>query len=310
MGAVDSIRRIPPLLRSSVYGLNGWHRILVVARTAINQWSDHNTPRLGAALAFYSLLSLAPLVMVLVPVTSLMVGTPSAEAFLLRYAARLAGPVGANALQLLMNGALKHVGGTLPGIVAVVTLLFGASSMFAELRSDLNTIWNVQEDRSEDFIHSITKRYLIAILTVISLDVFLLVSVTVTVAAAGMGKFLSEFISFPSFLVEVSNFIVTCGFTSVVIALIFRYVPDRCMEWRFIWIGAMITAFLEALGKLVLGIYLGTAAIGSAYGAASSVFAIAVWMYYGAQIFLLGAEFTSTYAASCAKQTAAVAVSA
>ena len=248
-------------------------------------------------MAFYSLLSLAPLMMVLVPVTSLMVGTPKAELFLLHYAARLAGPVGANALHLLMDSAIKHGSGALPSIVAVITLLFGASSMFAELRSDLNTIWDVRLDQPEDFVRSIVKRYLIAILTVISLDVFVFVSVTVTVAAAGMGKLLSEFISLPPQVVEVSNFAVTCGFTSIMIALVFRYVPDRCMEWRFIWIGAIVTAFLEALGKSVLGLYLGTAAIGSAYGAASSVLAIAVWMYYGAQIFLLGAEFTSTYAA-------------
>ena len=274
-----------------------WRTIRKLLVATIDCWSDHNSPRLGAALAFYTLLSLAPMVMVLVPITSLVVGEPKTEQAIIRYAEKLAGPVGASSLKTLIDSSLKKSGGGIPGLLALITLLFGASSMFAELRNALNTIWDYQPQKKHAMWKSLVRRYAMAMLTVIALDAFLFVSISATAVAASMGNFVKTLIHAPPQLIEIGNFLVTFAFTTCLVVFAFRVVPDRVIEWRSIWIGGLFTAFLETVGKSLLGLYLGTAAIGSAYGAASSIVAIAVWIYYATQIFFLGAEFTNVYAA-------------
>jgi membrane protein len=271
------------------------HAKRVLART-FECWSDHNAPRLGAALAFYSLLSLAPLVIVLIPLTALLVGQPRAESIMLSYASRAVGPIGANALHTLMEAALHRKGGALPRVLAGFTLLFGASSMFVELRSALNQIWQVQPVKKQDMMTGLLKRYLFAVLTVLALNVFLFVSVTVSAVVANMGAFIGRLISIPAGVLELTNILVSFAFTAVLVALAFRFIPDRSIEWPYIWRGAVLTAILQVIGKSLLGFYLGTAGVGSSYGAASSVVAISVWIYYSAQILFIGAEFTNVYA--------------
>jgi membrane protein len=267
----------------------------LLART-FECWSDHNAPRLGAALAFYSLLSLAPLVIVLIPISALVVGQPQAESIMLAYVKRTVGPVGATAIHTLIETALHRTGGALPRVLAGATLLFGASSMFVELRNALNQIWQVQPAKREGMMTSLFKRYLFAILTVLALNVFLFVSVTVSAMVANMGTFAERLIPIPASVLEIANIVVSFAFSAALVALAFRFIPDRSIEWPYIWRGALLTAVLQVIGKSLLGLYLGTAGIGSSYGAASSVVAISVWIYYSAQILFLGAEFTSAYA--------------
>lgn len=267
----------------------------VLART-FECWSDHNAPRLGAALAFYSLLSLAPLVIVVIPISALVVGQPQAESIMLSYVRRTVGPVGATAIHTLIETALRRTGGALPRVLAGATLLFGASSMFVELRNALNQIWQVQPAKPEGMMAGLVKRYVFAILTVLALDVFLFVSVTASAMVANMGTFVERVIPIPAGVLELTNILVSFTFSAVLVALAFRFIPDRSIEWPYIWRGALLTAVLQVIGKSLLGLYLGTAGIGSSYGAASSIVAISVWIYYSAQILFLGAEFTSAYA--------------
>jgi membrane protein len=283
-----------------VSGLHGFAKLL--QKTFIN-WSDHNAPRLGAALAFYTLLSLAPLVIILVPISAMVVGTRTAETMILQYASSTAGHVGAEALRSLIDTALRKSGGALPGLFASLTLLFGASSMFAELRTALNQIWNIQPPRNQSFVRNIAKRYLLAIGTILALDIFLLVSVTVTAMVANMGQIVTENIHIPALVLEVFNLLLSFLFSMVLVILTFRFIPDRYIEWRYIWRGALATAILQTIGKFLLGFYLGTTGVGSSYGAASSVVAIAVWIYYSTQILFLGAEFTNAYADAEHSQT-------
>jgi membrane protein len=140
------------------------------------------------------------------------------------------------------------------------------------------------------------KRYLFAVLTVLALNVFLFVSVTVSAVVANMGAFIGRLISIPAGVLELTNILVSFAFTAVLVALAFRFIPDRSIEWPYIWRGAVLTAILQVIGKSLLGFYLGTAGVGSSYGAASSVVAISVWIYYSAQILFIGAEFTNVYA--------------
>ena len=267
----------------------------LLART-FDCWSEHTAPRFGAALAFYSLLSLAPLVIVLIPISALVVGQPKAESILISYVSRMVGPVGASAIQALIETALQKTGGALPRVLAGITLLFGASSMFVELRSALNLIWDVHPPKTEGMMTGLVKRYVFAILTVLALDLFLLISVTISAMVANMGTFVQRLILIPAGALEIINIVVSFAFTTLLVGLAFRFIPDRSIEWPYIWRGAVLTSVLQVIGKSLLGLYLGTAGIGSSYGAASSIVAISVWIYYSAQILFLGAEFTSVYA--------------
>lgn len=257
-------------------------------------WSARNAPRLGAALAYYALLSIAPLMILIVAICGL-VFRHSAEQEVLAEAERYVGAGGAATLKMLLASSHHRGTGIFASVIAIVTLLFGASGVFTELQSSLNAIWDVPT-RGGSGVRGIIAQRLGAFLMVLALGVLLLASLLVTTALAIAQQFATTYVHFPAFTGELVNIVTSLAVLIVFFALIYRFVPQVHVEWRDVWIGAVATAFLFILGKTLLALYFSTAAVGSTYGAAGSVVALVVWVYYSAQIFFFGAVFTRIFA--------------
>jgi membrane protein len=254
-----------------------------------SRWNDHEGQRLGAALAFYSVLSAAPLVIFLLLAVSNFYGQQAVEQKIIYYAQTTAGEKAAQLAQTFLRSA-KPTHGILAGVIGIITLLFGASAAFSELRDALNKIWDARP-RKNGIIGIVTQRAF-AFLLVIASGALLFASMILTTVVTVIGRVFSDLIPVPPIVLDIANFVISMAALTVVFALIYRYVPDLKLPWRVLWTGAAVSALLFVIGKGLLGIYLAKAGIGSAYGAAGSVIAIAFWIYYSAQIFLLGAEFT------------------
>lgn len=261
-----------------------------------SKWSAHNAPRLGASLAYYSLLSMAPLLILIVAICGLVLNRNAAEQQLLEHVRSLTGPSGENTVRMLISNA-HHVGsGIIAAAVALVTLLFGASGVFVELRDSLNLIWDVPKRESSAW-RSIIRQRLVSFGMVIGLGILMLASLILTAIITVAEKFFAGFLPAPTASTsELINGLVSLVAIAILFALVFKFVPDAPIAWRDVWIGAAATAILFDIGKALLALYLGTAGVGSTYGAAGSVVALVVWVYYSAQIFFFGAIFTKVYA--------------
>jgi membrane protein len=193
-----------------------------------------------------------------------------------------------------MQNALKPSTGVAATVVGFLALLFGASGVFFELRSSLNTVWGA---RDRGFaVKGYLKERLFSFAMVVAIGFLLLVSLLVSAAVAAAGRFVGDRLPVPAPLLEFANLLVSFFVATVLFGLIFKTVPDVRIAWRDVWLGAAVTAMLFSAGKLLIGMYLGKASIGSAYGAAGSVVIILVWVYYSAQVFFMGAEFTRLFA--------------
>jgi membrane protein len=262
-------------------------------------WSGHNVPRLGASLAFYTLLSLAPLLILVVTICALVFTKSMAEASLVQQAQDVLGATGAKALQSLIENSHEAKSGIVATIIALITLLFGASGVFVELRDSLNLIWDVKANSRAGWRGMVWQR-LTSFGMVLALGFLLLVSL---ILSAGLGLFEKFFTGLipvnTAILGETANFIISLLAIAVLFGLIFKFVPEKAIAWRDVIVGAVATAVLFTLGRTLLALYLSTAGVGSTYGAAGSLVALVVWVYYSAQIFFFGAIFTRVYAERC-----------
>lgn len=269
---------------------------LELVKSAASKWSDHNAPRLGAALAYYTLLSLAPLLILMVGICGLVFSQADVERDLLNQVRMLIGYSGASAVQMLISNT-RHTGaGLIATSVALITLLFGASGVFVELRDSLNTIWDAPARASSGW-RSLVWQRLASFGMVLALGFLLLVSLIVTAGINVAENFFGGWIPIPVAMVgQAVNMILSLFVVSLLFGLIFKFVPDLPIRWREVTIGAFATAILFSVGKYLLALYLTTAGVGSTYGAAGSLVAMVVWVYYSAQIFFFGAVFTRAYA--------------
>ncbi len=280
---------MPELIRKVAFDL--------VKRTA-TQWSSHNAPRLGAALAYYTLLSIAPLLILIVAICGLVFDKNTAEHQLLGQVQAMVGPSAAHSLQSVLNNTHRMGSGIFASIAALTTLLFGASGVFVELRDSLNTIWDAPETASSTWRNLIWQR-IVSFGMVLALGFLLLVSLVLSTAFAVVTKFFEGYLPMKAAIWgESANLIVPLIAISILFALIFKFVPNVPIDWRDVVIGAIVTAVLFEIGKALLALYLATAGVGSTYGAAGSLVAFVVWVYYSAQIFFFGAVFTREYAKS------------
>ncbi len=261
-----------------------------ILRRTFSAWSDHEAPRLGAALAFYTILSLAPLVILATAIVGL-VFHHGAHDQIIGQATGMMGQDGGNAVRDMIEHAKKPGGGIFGLIVGVITLLFGASGVFGELRSDLNKMWDV-EPKTGTGVWATIKERVFSIGMVLAIGFLLLVSLVLSAGLAALGKFFGGILPLPEFVLSGINFIVSLAVIAFLFALIFKYVPETQIAWKDVWLGAVATAFFFTLGKYAIGLYLGKAAVGSAYGAGGSLVVMVVWVYYSSMIFLFGAEFT------------------
>ena len=269
--------------------------IWTTLKETARDWSDDGASRLAAALAYYSLLSLAPLVVIAVAVVGVFVGPDAARG---RVAGELGAVVGgeaAQSIQTVAAHAQSPSSGIVSTIIGVVTLFVGASGVFGELQTSLDTVWDVEPKKGRGIWREVKARFF-SFTMVLGVAFLLLVSLIVSSLLSALGSMLSGALPGGEGLWHVINFTISCGIVTLLFALIFKVIPDAEVQWRDVWLGALFTAALFTIGKYLLALYLGKAAVGSAYGAAGSMVALVVWVYYAAQILLFGAEFTQVQA--------------
>jgi membrane protein len=261
-------------------------------------WLEHNVPRLGASLAFYTLLSLAPLLIVAVAVAAFVFGQKAAEGQLIWEIQDLVGTEGARAIQGLIQSAYKPGAGMTATIFGVLTLIFGASSVVVDLRDALNTIWHVPVPDSFSifgaFLRLAKERFYLFGL-VLGVGFLLLVSLALNAAIAALGSVIGPMLPVPELVLHVTFFLVSFLVTTFLFAAIYKFLPDVQLKWSDVIVGACLTSLLFSIGRQLIGVYLGKASFGSTYGAAGSLVIVLMWVYYSAQLFFFGAEFTKVY---------------
>lgn len=269
--------------------------IVSLIKETVSDWMDDKAMRLAAALAFYMLLSLAPLLIIAVSVAGLAFGDEAARGELTGQLQAVVGADGAEAVRNILANAKSTSSGVIGTIVGVVLLLFGASGVFGELQGAMNTIWEVEPKPGRGVKGFIRDRFF-SLTMVVGVGFLLLVSLVLSAGLSALGNFFSSSLPGGEVMWQVLNFVISIGVFTVLFALIFKVVPDVKIGWSDVWIGAAVTAVLFALGKLGLGLYLGRSSVTSPFGAAGSVVLLVLWTYYSAQILFLGAEFTQVYA--------------
>ncbi len=257
-------------------------------------WMEDKVPRLAAAIAFYTILSAAPLLVIVLSITGLIVHRD--EQVRNQIAAQfssLLGQQGGDAVRTMMEHASRPGSSITAMVIGVIMLLVGASGVFAELQDSLNTIWGVAPKPGRGFMELIRDRFL-SLAMVFGTGFLLLVTLVLSTALAALTGVVG--LSGVGVVGEIVNFLVSFVVVTLLFAMIYKFLPDVKIDWHDVWIGALMTAFLFSVGKLLIGLYLGHASVGSAYGAAGSLVAFVVWVYYSGQILFFGAEFTKVYA--------------
>jgi membrane protein len=262
-----------------------------LAKNAGNQFMVDKAPRLGAALAYYSIFSLAPLLVIAIGIAGLVFGEEAARGQITGQVTRLVGNEGGEAIQSMLESASEQ-GGLGTGL-GIVMLLFGASGLFGQLQDALDTVWEVQPKEGRGILGFIKDRFL-SFSMVFGVAFLLLVSLLASAALSAVGGILGDTES--SVIGQIMTTVFDLTVVTALFALIFKFLPRAEIGWRDVWPGALCTSVLFAIGKFLIGLYLGQAAVGSAYGAAGSLAVLLVWLYYAAQIFLFGAELTKAYA--------------
>jgi len=273
--------------------------IVLLSRVAVQTWQNDRAPRMGAALAYYIALSLAPTGLILLAIVSLAFGTQAAEGRLVSQIQGLVGYEAAKALQTMIEGAGQSSRGIAATVLALVTVFFAASAVVSELRDAMNTIWRVPEDTTSSTVRSLfnlVKDRLLSFALVMASGLFLVTSLIVNAWVFAAGKYLNSGMAPSEALLRTTDWVVSFVVVTVLFAFIFKVLPRVPLRWGDVAIGAVVTSLLFAAGKLVLGMYLGKAGFTDTYGAAGSLVIVLVWVYYSAQVLFLGAEFTRAYA--------------
>lgn len=264
-------------------------------KQSFSEWREDKAPRLAAAIAFYTIFSLAPLLIIAIAIAGLVFGEEAARGQIMGQISGLVGSAGGRAIEDMVAGAGRRGAGILGAIIGVIILLFGAGGLFDQLQDALNTIWEVKP-KPERGIWGVLKDRFLSFGMVLVIGFLLLVSLVLTTALSALSGFIGGPLGEDSFLFHIVNFVISFGVITLLFALMFKVLPDAKIAWSDVWLGAAITALLFEVGKYLLGFYLGRATVASAYGAAGSLVVLLLWVYYASQILLFGAEFTQVYA--------------
>jgi membrane protein len=265
-------------------------------------WQRDEAARRGAALAFYSVLSLGPLLLLVLVAAAFIWGRRAAQGQIVTEMAGLVGPEGAAAIQSILKTASENRhGGIVATILGVAMLMFSASGAFGELQHAMNTIWKVPERQGKKLALLLRARFL-SFSMVLGTAFLLLISLVLSAAFAALASFLSRQFPILATMMPVTDFVVSLIMITLLFGVIFKYVPDRKIAWRSVWPGAALTAVLFVVGKMLIGLYLSHTGVASSYGAAGSVVIILLWVYYSAQILFFGAEFVHAYDEACKAQ--------
>jgi membrane protein len=260
--------------------------------TAVN-WSNHKDACLGAALAYYSIFSIGPLIVIVVAIAGLAFGDEAVRGEVGAQLRGLLGDKGAQAVDAMLAGASKPREGMLATLFGIGMLLLAAVGVVVQLKDALNTVWEVASSKSSG-IWSFIRTYLVSLAAVLSLGFLLLVSLLFTTALAAAAKYIETWL--PEVAMQAAGFALSFAFITLLFAMMFKWLPDTVVAWRDVWLGAAVTAMLFEVGKLLIGLYIGKQGLESTFGAAASLVVLLIWVYYSSQIVLMGAEFTRAYA--------------
>ena len=272
-------------------------RFVRLFRLTASRWAEDKCPQLGAALAYYTVFSLAPLILLLLGIFGLIYGNQEARERILEQLRYLIDPSVIKVVQDIANNAAQPKPGIFAAVIGILIALFGASGIFGQLQEALNTIWSVKPKPGQGIWGFIRTRFL-SFGMVAGVCFLLLVSLTVEGVLKSLHSYLEAIVPGGHFIGLALFYLFDLAIIVLLFAMIFRYLPDAKIGWKDVWAGAVLTAVLFVIGKFLLGLYLGSGAAGSAYGAASSLVTLLLWIFYSAQILLFGAEFTRIYANS------------
>jgi membrane protein len=270
--------------------------VVRLLKTTFSQWLEDKAPQLGAALAYYTVFSLAPLMLVLLAVFGLIYGNSEvARREILHQLYSFLDRSSAKAVEDIAASAGMPTASVVATVVGIAVALFGASGVFGQLQDALNTIWGVKPKPGRSLVSFLRARFL-SFAMVSGVCFLLLVSLTTSAVITAVGGYFEHLLPGGNVLAWTIHLVLDIGIITLLFAMIFKFLPDATLSWRDVWLGAALTAALFLAGKYALGLYLGSGAAGSAYGAASSLITMLLWIYYAAQIVLFGAEFTQVYA--------------
>ena len=258
-----------------------------------NDWSEHKDARLGAALAYYSVFSLGPLIVIAISIAGLAFGQEAVQGQVTGAIRGLLGDTGAQAVEAMLKGADRPREGMVATILGLGTLLFAAIGVVVQLKDALNTVWDVKSPPGKG-LWRFARTYVLSLAGVLALGFLLLISLLLTAALSAVGKYIAPYL--PEGALQIAGSAASFAVISVLFAMMFKWLPDTRVEWRDVWLGAILTAALFELGKFVIGFYIGKQGLESTYGAAASIVVVLIWIYYSAQLVLMGAEFTKVYA--------------
>ena len=278
--------------------------ILGLLKETFKEWQEDNASRLAAALSYYMIFSLAPVLIIAIAIVGSIFGEEAAKGEIVEQIQGLVGEQGAQFIQTAITNANRpDASGGLASLISIVVLLFGASGVFGELQDALNTIWDVKLKPGQG-IWGILKKRILSFLTVLGVGLFLLLSAVISTVLSALRSYESEFLKELGllwlyqldFVWTILDLLVSFGILSLMFALVYKYLPDVKIAWKDVWVGSIITTLLFNLGKSLLSGYLGRSSFSSSYGAAGSLVVLLAWVYYSSQIIFLGAEFTQVYA--------------
>ena len=269
--------------------------IFGLLKQTFQEWNEDKAPRLGAALAYYTVFSIAPLLVILISVAGIFFGDEAASGQISRQIDQVVGHQAAQFIEQMIESARKPSDSIMATVIGLGTLLLGAMGVFGQLQDALNTIWEVQPKPGQGFFQTVKAR-LTPFVMVIGVAFLLLSSLAVSAGIAALGSWIESWLSVPAFVLQGINLLIGFIIITLMFALIFKVLPDVQIQWHDVWIGAALTTVLFMLGQIFLGWYVGKISGESTYGAAGSLVAVLLWVYWTSQILFFGAEFTQVYA--------------
>jgi membrane protein len=270
-------------------------QIWSLVKATFSSWLDDYAPSMGAALAYYTMFSIAPLLLIVISTAGLIFGEEAVRGEIFGQLRGLMGDEGARAVQNLLESVSSPEEGAAGTVIGTVLLLIGATTVLSELQDAFDRIWHVPPKDKEGGVWGVIRSRLLSFGMILGIGFLMMVSLVFSAALAALGKWWGPFFSDLEIIVGAVNFGFSFALATTVFAMLYKFMPRVRILWRDVWAGAAVTALLFTIGKSLIGLYIGKSAISSGFGAAGSLVVVLVWVYYSAQIFLLGAEFTKVY---------------
>lgn len=272
------------------------HAFYVLLHETIDSWLDDFAPSMGAALAYYTVFSIAPLLLIVISVAGVVFGPEAARGEVMAQLSSLLGEEGGRAIESMLLAVSEPKASTLTAVLGFATLIVGATTVFAELQSALDRIWRVPERRKSANLWDLIRSRMLSLGMIMGIGFLLVVSLLLSAAVSALGRVWAPLFGKGEAIAHMLDLGVSLVMTTVVFAMIYKIMPRAKVQWPDVWLGAAVTALLFTVGKFLIGLYIGKSGVANGYGAAGSLVVLLLWVYYSAQIFLLGAEFTWHYA--------------